>query len=96
MSENNNGGGNSLLYMLAGFGLGAIVGSVAGLLFAPKEGKELREDVANKAKEVGGKAKELGGKARELKDKTGEWVNEQRNKRSSLSAAVDSSEEVGA
>ena len=89
MSDNNNGGGNSLLYMLAGFGLGAIVGSVAGLLFAPKEGKELREDVANKAKEVGGKAKEL-------KEKTEGWVNEQRNKRSSLAAAVDSTEEVGA
>lgn len=89
MSDNNNGGGNSLLYMLAGFGLGAIVGSVAGLLFAPKEGKELREDVANKAKEVGGKAKEL-------KEKTEGWVNEQRNKRASLAAAVDSSEEVGA
>ncbi len=90
MSENNTGGGNGLLYMLAGFGLGAIVGSVAGLLFAPKEGKELRDDVANKAKEVGNKAKEL-------KEKTTDWVGEQRAKRSSLSAAVDAAaEEVGA
>ncbi len=48
MSDNNNGNGSSLLYMLAGFGLGAIVGAVAGLLFAPKEGKELRHDVADR------------------------------------------------
>lgn len=92
MSDNNNSG-NNLLYLLAGFGLGAIVGGVAGLLFAPKEGKELREDLAGKAREAGEKAKVLGSKARELKDKTNEWVSEQRAKR--LTAAVDT-EEVGA
>ena len=96
MSENNTSGGNSLLYMLAGFGLGAIVGSVAGLLFAPKEGRELRGEVATKAREVGERAKEIGGKAKELKEKTGEWVSEQRSKRSSISAGIDSTEEVGA
>ena len=92
MSDNNHGG-NSLLYLLAGFGLGAIVGATAGLLFAPKEGKELRDDIAGKAKEAGEKAKELGVKARELKDKTSEWVHEQRAKR--ITAGVDT-EEVGA
>lgn len=82
MSDNQQGG-NSFLYMLAGFGLGAIVGAVAGLMFAPKEGKELRSEVGSKVKEV--------------KGKTQEWVNEQRAKRSALTAAaVDSTEEVGA
>jgi gas vesicle protein len=52
-------------------------------MFAPKDGKELRN--------------EIGGKAKELKGKTQEWVNEQRAKRSSLAAAgMDSTEEVGA
>lgn len=65
---------NVVLYMLAGVGLGAIIGAAAGLLFAPKAGSETREDLANKFKE--------------LKGKTEEWVAEQRAKRSS-NAAVE-------
>ena len=55
---------NVLLYMLAGVGLGALIGAAAGLLFAPKPGSELREDIADKFKE--------------LKGKTEEWIQEQR------------------
>lgn len=74
---------NSLVYLLAGFGLGAIVGAAAGLLFAPKAGQDVRHDIGEKAKE--------------LKGKTNEWISEQRAKRQSLAAAaVDSAEEVGA
>lgn len=58
---------NVMLYMLAGVGLGAIIGAAAGLLFAPKAGSETRE--------------ELAGKLKELKGKTEEWLNEQRAKR---------------
>jgi gas vesicle protein len=58
---------NVLLYMLAGVGLGAIIGAAAGLLFAPKAGTETREDIADKF--------------RELKGKTEEWIAEQRSKR---------------
>lgn len=58
---------NSLIYMLAGVGLGAIIGAAAGLLFAPKAGEDTREEIADKFKE--------------LKGKTEEWVNEQRAKR---------------
>ncbi len=58
---------NVLIFMLAGVGLGAIIGAAAGLLFAPKAGTELRDD--------------LGDKFKELKGKTEEWVNEQRAKR---------------
>jgi len=58
---------NVLIYMLAGVGLGAIIGAAAGLLFAPKAGSELRED--------------LTGKLKELKGKTEEWITEQRAKR---------------
>jgi gas vesicle protein len=35
-----------------GLSLGAIAGAVAGLLFAPKKGKETREDIVTGAKKV--------------------------------------------
>ena len=65
MSDNDEK--NVLLYMLAGVGLGALIGAAAGLLFAPKPGAEMREDLAEKFKE--------------LKGKTEEWISEQRAKR---------------
>lgn len=74
---------NSMVYLLAGFGLGAIVGAAAGLLFAPKEGKELRG--------------EIGTRVKELKDKSQEWVHEQKAKRHAIGAAVETAiEEAGA
>ena len=58
---------NTLIYMLAGVGLGAIIGAAAGLLFAPKAGTELRGDLVDRFKE--------------LKDKTEDWMSEQKAKR---------------
>lgn len=58
---------NAMLYLLAGVGIGAIIGAAAGLLFAPKAGSETRA--------------ELGEKFKELKSKTDEWVAERRAKR---------------
>lgn len=55
---------NALVYLLAGFGLGALIGALAGLLFAPKAGSETRE--------------ELGKKAKELKDKSEDWIKDQK------------------
>lgn len=78
MSEHDDK--NVMLYMLAGVGLGAIIGAAAGLLFAPKAGTETREELAEKLKE--------------LKDKTGEWVTEQRAKRNAHHKELV--EEVGA
>ncbi|MBI1756037.1 MAG: YtxH domain-containing protein [Fimbriimonas ginsengisoli] len=63
----NNDDNNAILYLLAGVGLGALIGAAAGLLFAPKAGSEMREDLADKFKE--------------LKGKTEEWISEQRAKR---------------
>ena len=68
-----NDDNNSLIYMLAGVGLGAIIGAAAGLLFAPKAGEDLRGDINDKYKE--------------LKGKTEEWVHEQRARRAVNSAA---------
>ncbi|MDI9638927.1 YtxH domain-containing protein [Kamptonema cortianum] len=59
---------NSLVYLLAGFGLGALIGAIAGILFAPKTGAETREELATRLKEA--------------KGKTEDWIAEQRAKRS--------------
>lgn len=40
-----------------GLGIGAFVGAVAGILFAPKEGKETRKDIADGAKKAADGAK---------------------------------------
>lgn len=71
---------NVMLYMLAGVGLGAIIGAAAGLLFAPKSGAETREELASKLKEV--------------KSKTEEWVSEQKAKRNAMAKEI--AEEIGA
>ena len=75
---------NALVYLLAGFGLGAILGAAAGVLFAPKKGDEIRHD--------------LGDKYKELKGKTGDWISEQKAKRQAALAGKDgdSADEVGA
>ncbi|MBS1719415.1 MAG: YtxH domain-containing protein [Armatimonadetes bacterium] len=72
MSNNEEPSNNNMLYLLAGVGIGAIIGAAAGLLFAPKAGSETRA--------------ELGDKLKEFKGKTEEWVNEQRTKRASKKA----------
>ena len=66
---------NALVYLLAGFGLGALLGAIAGLLFAPKPGSETRELV--------------GGKLKELKGKTEDWVAEQKAKRGARGKAEE-------
>jgi len=42
----------------AGVGIAATVGVAAGILLAPKSGKETRKDIKDKAEEVAGAAKE--------------------------------------
>ncbi|MFN8218741.1 MAG: YtxH domain-containing protein [Fimbriimonadales bacterium] len=78
MQENDEK--NVLIYMLAGVGLGALIGAAAGLLFAPKAGTETREELAEKFKE--------------LKGKTEEWISEQKAKRDH--SRTEELEEVGA
>ena len=43
---------------LKGLLIGSLVGVVVGLLFAPKSGKELREDISEKAKDLADKVKD--------------------------------------
>ncbi len=58
MSENNSD-------LLKGLFIGGLIGMALGLLFAPKSGKETREDIAHKANDVMAKAKEEYEKAAE-------------------------------
>ncbi len=51
MSENNGD-------LLKGLFIGGLVGAVLGILFAPKSGKETREDIARKTEDVLEKARE--------------------------------------
>ena len=81
MSKYNDNDNNSLIYMLAGVGLGAIIGAAAGLLFAPKAGDDLRGDIGNKFSE--------------LKGKTDEWVNEQKARRSVHNTIERAQDELG-
>jgi len=74
MSDNNNDS-NGMLYLLAGVGLGAIIGAAAGLLFAPKAGTETRDELTEKFNE--------------LKGKTEEWINEQKAKRAAAPATEE-------
>jgi gas vesicle protein len=68
MSDSENNEERSvLIYMLAGIGLGALIGAAAGLLFAPKAGTQMRED--------------LGRQFAELKKKTSEWYDERKSKK---------------
>jgi gas vesicle protein len=71
----NRDDSNALIYLLAGVGLGAIIGAAAGVLFAPKSGDELRG--------------ELNEKLKELKGKTEEWVAEQKAKTKQLEAEIE-------
>jgi gas vesicle protein len=50
----NGGSGDFLKGML----IGGMVGAVVALLYAPKSGKETREEIGKKADELAGKAKE--------------------------------------
>ena len=71
---------NVMLYMLAGVGLGALIGAAAGLLFAPKAGSETRADIANKF--------------REIKGRTEDWITERRGRKGD--GAGDPAEQIGA
>jgi gas vesicle protein len=53
--------------LLKGLFVGGLIGMVLGVLFAPKSGKETREDITRKADELLVKAKEEYGKAIEKK-----------------------------
>jgi len=64
MSERNDDG-RGLAMLIAGFGLGTLVGTVIGLLMAPKAGRELRADIAETGRDYYDKVKDLSREAYE-------------------------------
>ncbi len=49
-----------LVSVLAGIGIGVLVGAVAGLLLAPKSGEETRDDLGKSINDLGDKVTEMG------------------------------------
>lgn len=59
--------GNGFMWFLAGLGLGALV----GVLYAPRSGRETREQILHSAEEGREWARE---RAREARDHANDWV----------------------
>ncbi|MDR0270592.1 YtxH domain-containing protein [Paenibacillus sp.] len=66
--------------LLWGALIGSLVGSVTALLFAPKSGKELRQDIAEGARSIGEQSVNLIGK---VKDTAGNVIQDIRGWRNS-------------
>jgi len=64
MSERD---GNGFMWFLAGLGLGALV----GVLYAPRSGRETREQILRSAEEGRDWARE---RARDARDQANQWV----------------------
>ena len=60
--------------------IGLTVGAVAGVLLAPKAGKETREDLAKSIQELPEKAKELSVKTQEILSEAKEKIAEETHK----------------
>jgi gas vesicle protein len=73
MSE-NDGGGAGFLWFLAGLGIGAAV----GILYAPKSGGELRQQLREVAEDGSNTVKERARQAREWAEKGRKYLNQQR------------------
>ncbi|MEW6701129.1 MAG: YtxH domain-containing protein [Bacteroidota bacterium] len=86
MTNGENGMGKGLLI---GFLTGAAVGSILALLFAPKSGKELREDIKNKSQDF---IEDADGYISKAKDKASQLINEGKKKSEKLVA--DTKEKV--
>jgi gas vesicle protein len=81
------------------FAVGAAVGAVVALLFAPKSGRELREDLADATRKGVDRAREtgsqLGTRAGEYYDTASERARELAARRGeSLSAAIEAGREA--
>ncbi|MFN6964747.1 MAG: YtxH domain-containing protein [Pyrinomonadaceae bacterium] len=75
--ERDNGVGTKLTYLLIGGGIGAVL----ALLFAPKSGQELREDIADATRKGLEKGKEA---ANQLQERAGEYYEVGRERASEI------------
>ncbi|MFL6373083.1 MAG: YtxH domain-containing protein [Pyrinomonadaceae bacterium] len=79
-----SGAASKLTFLLAGVGIGAVV----ALLFAPKSGVELREDIADATRKGIEKGKET---AAQLQDRAGEYYEVTRDRATDLYASAKES-----
>ncbi len=86
MTNEDSGVGKGLLI---GFLTGAAVGSIIALLFAPKSGKELREDIKNKSQDF---IEDADAYLSNAKEKATQLINEGKKKSEKLVA--DTKEKV--
>ncbi|OYT72832.1 MAG: hypothetical protein CFK49_04965 [Armatimonadetes bacterium JP3_11] len=68
---------SGVLYLLAGIGLGVLIGAVIGLLFAPKSGEEIRGDLSQRLHELSDKVREL---SQQVYERGGETVRNLRER----------------
>jgi len=57
---NNEEDRSVLVSVLAGIGIGVLVGAITGLLLAPQSGKETRDDLGKSMQDLSDKVSELG------------------------------------
>ncbi len=57
--DNGDNERSVMLSVLAGIGIGVLVGAIAGLLFAPKAGTETRESISTTLSDLGNKISDL-------------------------------------
>jgi len=57
---NNDDDKSVLVSVLAGIGIGVLVGAVSGLLLAPKSGQETRDELGKSMNDLSDKVAELG------------------------------------
>ncbi|MFQ3609989.1 MAG: YtxH domain-containing protein [Fimbriimonadales bacterium] len=67
---------SGVLYLLAGIGLGVLIGAVIGLLFAPKAGEEIRGELGQRVHDLTEKVRELSHKVAERGGDTVRTVRE--------------------
>ena len=57
--ENQDNERNVMLSVLAGIGIGVLVGAIAGILLAPRSGSETRESISSTLNDLGNKISDL-------------------------------------
>ncbi len=57
--------GNWMVHALAGFGIGCLVGAGVALILAPKSGRELRADLADRSRDLMQKGRDVSQSIRE-------------------------------
>ena len=93
MSDNSDR--SAFLNLLAGIGIGAILGAVTAIMLAPKPGEETREDIRKTADELKTKAEKLvsdiSASTDELVDKSKEMIEAAKAK---VQQAVDAGKQA--